>query len=364
MTRAPLLLAVLISILCGAYTHTAPAATVRMASETFVTNKITQAIAALPPAQTDLTPATNYTDSATNALTDALTRWDNPMIVNQARWAENAISADGASYAERSGQANFAAGAAYADWSSGLAGETQPIRRGDAIFAQLDAATETNAAQSAQIAAIETNIVRATNPNFSNAVLQVGIGVDPNTVAAINALVESGDELPVGGATTVGALLLALAAAVAALRKSKADVSALRYDLGDVELASGLINTDSSDPSNPIDYAALTLNDREVGWLVVDEEFDELRLTFPTGETGKVRDFGLLVEVDADKTAPALTLVQPSGTTIVLVNPDGAMPTLADGDTAGDESGKTILYFSEVSTNRFLVKGEQVKEVL
>lgn len=151
MTRAPLLLAVLISTLCGAYTHTAPAATVRMASETFVTNKITQAIAALPPATSDLTPATNYTDSATNALTDALTRWDNPMIVNQARWAENAISADNASYAEQSGQANFAAGAAYADWSSGLAGETQPIRRGDEILAKLDAA-----ATAAQV----TNIVR------------------------------------------------------------------------------------------------------------------------------------------------------------------------------------------------------------
>ena len=138
---------------------------------------------------------------------------------------------------------------------------------------------------------------------------------------------------------------------------------AVRYDLGGVELASGLIETDSSDPSNPIDYVALTLNDREVGRLVIDEEFDELRLVFPTADSDKVRDFGLLVEVDADKTAPALTLVQPSGTTIVLVNPDGAMPTLADGDTAGDESGKTILYFSEVSANCFLVKGEEVKEV-
>lgn len=169
MTRAPLLLAVLISTLCGAYTHTAPAATVRMASETFVTNKITQAIAALPPATSDLTPATNYTDSATNALTDALTTWDNPIIVSQARSADTAISADNASYAERSGQANFAEGAAFSDWTTGLAGETQPIRRGDAIFAQLDAATATNAQQTAQIAAVAQSATNYTDSAIADA---------------------------------------------------------------------------------------------------------------------------------------------------------------------------------------------------
>ena len=86
----------------------ANAATVRMASETFVTNKITQAIAALPPAQTDLTPATNYTDSATNALAaslgtlrDGLT--DGTITVqnaNEAAQASFAFSASGAYLAE------------------------------------------------------------------------------------------------------------------------------------------------------------------------------------------------------------------------------------------------------------------------
>ena len=60
-----------------------------------------------------------------------------------------------------------------------------------------------------------------TNPAFSNAVLSVGLGIDTNTVAVINALVEAGDELPIGGAATVGGLLLALAAAVAWLKKNK-----------------------------------------------------------------------------------------------------------------------------------------------
>ena len=60
-----------------------------------------------------------------------------------------------------------------------------------------------------------------TNPAFSNAVLSVGLGIDTNTVAVINALVEAGDELPIGGAATVGGLLLALAAAIAWLKKNK-----------------------------------------------------------------------------------------------------------------------------------------------
>ena len=63
------------------------------------------------------------------------------------------------------------------------------------------------------------NLIDASNETFSNAVLSVGIGIDTNTVAAINALVESGDDLPIGGATSVGAILLAIVAAIAALKR-------------------------------------------------------------------------------------------------------------------------------------------------
>ena len=65
--------------------------------------------------------------------------------------------------------------------------------------------------------------ISPSDQTFSNAVLAVGIGIDTNTVAAINALVEQDDELPIGGAATIGGLLLALAAAVAMLKKGKAD---------------------------------------------------------------------------------------------------------------------------------------------
>lgn len=70
-------------------------------------------------------------------------------------------------------------------------------------------------------------VVSATDEAFSNAVLSVGLNIDTNTVAAINALVEQGEELPIGGATTVGALLLALAAAVAGLNNKKASKNVL-----------------------------------------------------------------------------------------------------------------------------------------
>ena len=65
--------------------------------------------------------------------------------------------------------------------------------------------------------------ISPTAPAFSNAVLSVGLGIDTNTVAVINELVDSAHDLPVTGATSVGALLLALAAAVAALKGNKAD---------------------------------------------------------------------------------------------------------------------------------------------
>ena len=62
-----------------------------------------------------------------------------------ARFAEDAYHADSASYAEH---------ATYSDWTLSLAGETRPSRFGDAIFSQLDAATSTNAAQTAAIEAM------------------------------------------------------------------------------------------------------------------------------------------------------------------------------------------------------------------
>ena len=159
--------------------------------------------------------------------------------------------------------------------------------------------------------AVQPADLAATNPNFSNAVLQVGLGIDTNTVAAINALVEAGDELPIGGATTVGALLLALAAAVAALRKSKADASALRYAL--VTLTTG------------------QMQDRAVQNVTLNAASTTLVLPALTDLSGKVADFGIDMvnaytpEVDGTPTptAASFQLDGTLGTNYNLIVPKG-----------------------------------------
>lgn len=66
--------------------------------------------------------------------------------------------------------------------------------------------------------------VLPTDPTFSNAVLAVGLNIDTDSVAVLNEIASTFGGFPIEGtATTVGGLLAALAAAVAWLRKNKAD---------------------------------------------------------------------------------------------------------------------------------------------
>ena len=68
--------------------------------------------------------------------------------------------------------------------------------------------------------AVQPNDLSADNPVFSNAVLAVGLNIDTNSVAVLNDLANTLDEVPIEGATaTVGGLLAMLAAAVAWLKK-------------------------------------------------------------------------------------------------------------------------------------------------
>jgi hypothetical protein len=75
----------------------------------------------------------------------------------------------------------------------------------------------------------------------------VGFNVDTNTVAAINALLaESGEDgLPVGGVATTGALLAALAAAIAALKRKSGTATSPMRMLGE-DGAWYLVGVDSS----------------------------------------------------------------------------------------------------------------------
>lgn len=185
-----------------------------------------------------------------------------------------------------------------------------------------------------------------TNPAFSNAVLSVGLGIDTNTVAAINALVEAGDDLPIGGATSVGALLLALAAAVAALKRTKADASALRYAM---PAAVALVAEN--------DAATLVCADRAVTNATIASGFSTLNLTFPAAVSGYVRDFYLRITVAAGESAPALSL--PQGVTIE--NAGGAVPVIADGEASA--AATTLVWFSETAPGIFTAKSETVKAV-
>lgn len=66
--------------------------------------------------------------------------------------------------------------------------------------------------------------VLPTDPTFSNAVLSVGLNIDTDSVAVLNEIASTFGGFSIEGtATTVGGLLAALAAAVAWLRKNKAD---------------------------------------------------------------------------------------------------------------------------------------------
>lgn len=185
------------------------------------------------------------------------------------------------------------------------------------------------------------------NPVFSNAVLSVGLGIDTNTVAAINALVEAGEELPIGGAATVGGLLLALAAAVAALKRTKADASALRY-----AMPASVALTPSGDA------ATLVCGDRAVTNATIASGFATLNLTFPAEVSGYVRDFYLRITVAAGESAPAISV--PQGVTIE--NAGGAVPEIADGEASA--AATTLVWFSETAPGIFTAKSETVKAVV
>lgn len=182
--------------------------------------------------------------------------------------------------------------------------------------------------------------ISPTSPAFSNAVLSVGLGINTNTVAAINELVDSAHDLPVTGATSVGALLLALAAAVAALKKR------LPYAL----------------VAKTIENGAVTLDDRASNAVEISEVLspNTLTINFPTATSGKVRDFALRLDIASGVTAPELVL--PQG--VVCENADGEVPEISDGGTGGSS---TILYFSETENNgttaKFLLKGETLAAI-
>lgn len=110
--------------------------------------------------------------------------------------------------------------------------------------------------------------------------------------------------------------------------------------------------------------AALANRTANIVQVTAATALDELRITFPAATSGKVRDFGLRVEIgtgSAALTAPALVPTAPTGETIKLENNAAEIPALANGTATA--KGVTLLYFSENAPGVFVVKGEQVEEV-
>ena len=86
----------------------------------------------------------------------------------------------------------------------------------------------TNATEAKTLATTAVSMISETNETFSTAVLAVGLNIDTNSVATLNDIADTFGGFPIEGtATTVGGLLAALAAAVAWLKKNKADKSEL-----------------------------------------------------------------------------------------------------------------------------------------
>lgn len=172
--------------------------------------------------------------------------------------------------------------------------------------------------------------ISPTSPAFSNAVLSVGLGIDTNTVAVINELVDSAHDLPVTGATSVGALLLATAAAIAALKKRRS------YALVTKTIENGAVTLD--------DRAANYVDARTLG------SSDSLDIDFPTLVYGKARDFVLAVECGANP--PAISYA--AFVTIMA----------EDASTLTPEEGMNIYAFTEFKTNMFLASRKTVDTVV
>ena len=170
-------------------------------------------------------------------------------------------------------------------------------------------------------------------------------------------------DLDTGAPASGGTKLITNGQVFTALQ-GKADVSAIPYTLG----TTTVIDEASSEvvEGETVNYGAATLANRteNIVQVTAATALDELRITFPAATLGKVRDFGLRVEIgtgSAALAAPALVPVAPAGETIKIENADGTIPALADGTATA--KGVTLLYFSENAPGIFVVKGEQVEEV-
>ena len=110
-----------------------------------------------------------------------------------------------------------------------------------------------------------TNNVSAENPTFSNAVLAVGLNIDTNSVAVLNEIASTFGGFPIEGtATTVGGLLAALAAAIAWLKKNKADKATTLAGYGITDAATMASLAPEYSPSSAYSLGAFVYHDGNI----------------------------------------------------------------------------------------------------
>lgn len=110
-----------------------------------------------------------------------------------------------------------------------------------------------------EVESIVSSAMLPTDPTFSNAVLAVGLNIDMNSVAVLNEIASTFGGFPIEGtATTVGGLLAALAAAVAWLKRNKADKATTLAGYG---ITDGAKKTDLDSLSAKVDAANAALEE-------------------------------------------------------------------------------------------------------
>jgi hypothetical protein len=107
--------------------------------------------------------------------------------------------------------------------------------------------------------------VMPTDPTFSNAVLAVGLNIDTDSVAVLNEIAETFGGFPIEGtATTVGGILAALAAAVAWLRRNKADKATTLAGYGITDAATKVSLAPEYSPSSAYSVGEFVYHDGNI----------------------------------------------------------------------------------------------------
>ena len=99
------------------------------------------------------------------------------------------------------------------------------------------------------------------------------------------------------------------------------------------------------------------LQNRAINTISVDASISTYNLEFPSAVQGKARDFIIRAVASAGTYSTPPTL---SASGVTLMNAEGTMPEIATDENAAKT---TLIYFSEIASNVFLVKGEQLETI-